>query len=326
MGLKVIGFNPSARSAQSTLDMSIDAPIERRYSTIQRQNLNGQVVYVKQHRDARPDLPSGFTKQRLGAEIQVLDEIAQLRELRGRLGKLELVCFDLANHEITTKEVPGRSLEELVNMNGTTHNLNRALFLCGKWLRVFQTISLNKLALVQLPGSPTDLVQYCRLRIQAIRETGSKWPNSAEESRLLNWIERGAKTANPVEAVLCHHDFGPFNILWDGTTITPIDFTSCGSGHPFTDLSYLDHRLEMTGVESPWKRRGLRAIRSSLLRGFGVPNAYELPVYRVLVVKHALSRLKKYRLRPPKNILHGVHRRWCENRVIKIIQRLTSRG
>ena len=93
--------------------------------------------------------------------------------------------------------------------------------------------------------------------------------------------------------VWCHSDYGPYNIIWDHRTLTPIDFAGAGLDVPLADVTYLIHRLEMLPLRYPWRRWPLVRWRRACLRGYGMPKAESSPVYRALMARFLLSRLKK---------------------------------
>ncbi|MBN2474406.1 MAG: phosphotransferase [Pirellulales bacterium] len=287
---------------------------------IERRLISGRPVYVKQHLLAAEDGPHEFIRTQVEREIEVLAAIASLPGITRHLGAMKVVESDPAKAEIVTEEVPGEPLQSVlcsrrtVTFHGTCI---RALYLAGKWLRVFQTLPVSPQIRVSRPGNPGDLVAHCDLRLRKLTEVGYHWPSSTSRPMILRWLREQIESTprEQLDEVCCHGDYGPYNMLWDGTTLTPIDFATCSTDLPLADVTYLIHRIEMLPIQFPWRCWPVALWRRACLRGYGMPSAMDLPIYHVFMVRHLLSRLKKLVESTPNGRLQRWHNAWLRGRV-----------
>lgn len=306
--------------------------LERRdYSTIERDVIDVRGVYIKNY------LPGGSyqtpeeIRTQLRREVDLVSQIAHLPGLGGRLGVLRIVEYDIAALRMVTEEAPGRELQDTLctaDRGTRRHSCAKALFLACKWIRVFQTLPIDSRAIVAEPEQPIDLVEFCDQRLATLKRQGYRWASSAMRERILRFV-RDRVAVTPAELrreVWCHEDFGPFNILWDGNVLTPIDFSACRPDLPLLDVTHLIHRLEMLPIQFPWTCWPVAMWKQACLRGYGLPHAERLPIYDALMVRHLLARLKKSLLYQPKNLRQKYHNLWCRNRVRVVLSRLVCRN
>ncbi|MFH1922686.1 MAG: phosphotransferase, partial [Planctomycetota bacterium] len=288
----------------------------RRYSTIRREVLETQVVYVKQYLEGDWGCTGDVIRARAAREGEVIGRLGELPGLSGRLGSMRLVSADPEQATVVTAAVGGRPLDEYARdeyrryLNGPCL---RAFFLAGKWLSVFQTLHV-------LPGDgertgeydPEDLVEYCDIRLKKTRSLGYRWLTEAVRDRVCG-VVGGLVERSPEEdrrRVWSHHDYGPGNVMWDGTTLTAIDFAMASLDVPLVDVTYFIHRLEMMPIYFPWKRWPVAVWKRAFLRGYGRPDAEASPMYRALMIRHLLCRLQTYVRRPPENLKQRIHNAW----------------
>lgn len=74
----------------------------------------------------------------------------------------------------------------------------------------------------------------CARLLRAYHEAVAGWRPDVEPV----WFDGTTGTGGPGQLV-CHHDFGPWNIVWEGTTpIGLLDFEYAGPGDPLDDVAY----------------------------------------------------------------------------------------
>jgi len=299
-------------------------------SRIRRETVNGRSVYVKQHLPAGWLQTPNIVRARAAREVEIVNRVAGLPGFTGRLGVMRIVEADPSKAEVVTEEVPGESLQDVLRW-GRRKTLRGscvwALYLAGKWLRVFQTLPTNSEVTVSAPSDPEDLLAYCDLRLKTLMDLGYRWPSVSQRRHVLPWLERRieATSTEQLRKVWCHCDYAPGNLIWDGRVLTPIDFAMCRLELPLVDLTYLIHRLEMLPIQFPWRRWPLALWRKACLRGYGVADAEQLPIYEALMVRHLLCRVQTYVRRKPENIKQRLHNPWVRGRALAKLTRLLER-
>ena len=292
-----------------------------------RQTVDGRSVYVKRHlSNGWLDTPE-ITRAKAGREVEVIRRLATLPKLNDRLGTIKIVEADLDNVRIVTEEVPGNLLQDVLfaaKRQTSQRNCLAGLWLAGKWLRVFQTLSTDTAIDVSSPANPDDLVDYCDLRLQTLMELGHRWLNKNAHCNVIAWLQRQVEATDEEQLakVWCHGDYGSFNMIWDGYRLTPIDFATASLGLPLVDLTYLIHRIEMLPLQFPWRRWPVTLWRKACLRGYGLPDADRLPIYQALAMRHLLCRLHSLVNRPAKNRKQSLHNAWLRRCVTSKIRRM----
>jgi hypothetical protein len=239
---------------------------------------------------------------------------------------------DAGSGSLITEEAPGDPLGESV-LGRFRRSVDRecltALYLAGKWLRWFQSLSVKPGDEVSLTDDdPEDLVEYCDIRMQKILELGYGWPSDATRRKIRHELARLIRRSpeEDLRRVWCHADYGPQNVLWDGQTLTPLDFGTVHLGHPLLDVTYFIHRLEMLRIYFPWRRWPVGAWKRAILRGYGRPDAERSPMYQAMMIRHLHCRLKTYVRRPPLNLKQRIHNAWTRGCVRTRMLRLVSKG
>ena len=265
--------------------------------------------------------------------VSLLHKVAGLLESHSRLGALKVFELDATKGIISTVEVTGTLLSDAIRgRSSQAHRdtLPMAFFLAGRWARALQTIPISEDVPCATPTNPDDLVQHCDLRLEMLMGLGYSWPNERSREHVVQWLREqvDATPKDLVRRVWCHGDYGPFNMIWDGRRLTPIDFEASAPGLPLSDMLYLIYRLEMLPVEVPWRWWPVQLWRRACLRGYGMPDAERLPIYRVLMVRCLLSRLKNLVQRRSKTQLRHLHDQWClrwvRARLVRLIGEPTS--
>ncbi len=292
------------------------AAIQRRASsTIRREERHGQFVYVKRYVEGDQLRPWDVVQARTAREAELVTRAAALHAMRRRLGVPRIVYCDPAAAELVTAEIAGRPLDELLrgSMRGMrSGECRRALFLAGRWLRAFQMLAVRDGDRRRITRGDDDLVEYCAARIEAVARHGYPWPGRGRATQILNPLRHLRRQADGADRrlVWAHHDYGPFNVMWDGRRLTAIDFAMCELDYPLADVTNFVHRLEMLGLQSPWRCCPIAAWRRAFLRGYGRAGAAASPMYRALMIRHLLCRLQSLVRRPATSWRATCHNAW----------------
>ncbi len=326
---------PSTSATTVTLPPDAGEPLDglepRLYSTVQRRQVAGETVFVKQCLPGcRYQSPAAASAQ-VGREVELLARLAEVPGRTRRLGVMRVVEHDAAQAMITTAEVPGASLTAALMDRSTTGRRGavRALYLAGKWPRLLQALPVAASVPRSTPSNPEDLVEHCELRLRILADSPSPWPDSATRDllvrRLREWV--ASTPADQLRRVWCHGDYGPYNLIWDGRQLTPLDFAAAAPDVPLADPTYLIHRLEMLALRYPWRAWPLAAWKRACWRGYGLPDAERQPLYRALMVRYLLSRLKKLAEQSGLSLLGKCHQHWSRRMVrAKLAQLIGSRS
>jgi len=298
-------------------------------STVRREAVAGQPAYVKQYAPTGWLQTEEIVRAQAAREVEIVGRLSSLPQLGGRLGLMKILESDASRARVVTREVPGRTLQDVLRRAGTKEQRAgcvRALFLAGKWLRAFQSLPPEEGTTVPAPDEPDDLVLYCDLRMKTLTELGYGWPDPRARRSVLDWIGRRVNRTpgEQLRRVWCHRDYGPANIIWDGRVLTPVDFGTCRLGLPLIDVTYLVHRLEMFSFQFPWRRWPLAPWAKACLRGYGEPECDRLPIYEALMLRHLLCRLQTLVRRPPANRRQKWHNAWVRGRVLARIRNLLA--
>ncbi len=315
----------------NTAPIAGDSAARRDYSVVEKRLVGGQLVYVKHCLPGcRYETPE-LVRSQLEREVALLDHLATQSDFGSRLGLVQVLDHDAASSRLTTSAVPGQLLTDVLHTASTAARrgrCTRAVLLAGSWSRALQRAPLEIATHPHTPSNPQDLVTHCELRLEAVRDAGYAWPDAEQKDRLLGWLREQLK-ATPAKLrarVWCHGDFGPYNLMWDDRKLTPIDFSSSAADLPLADVTYLIHRLQMLPLRFPWRAWPIGLWTRACLRGYGLPEAQQLPIYRVLMVRHLLSRLKKLVQREPESrgqaVFHRWSRRWVRMRLRQLVETL----
>ena len=302
---------------------------QRRSSTIRRETIAGQTVFVKRYHGGDWGKPQDVMEAQAAAEVEIVRRLSDLREKPARLGCMKIVAIDADEASLTTAEIAGEPLERLILRSGSREHRGtclRALLLAGRWQRMLQAIDTDGFSPTIAETEPFEMIDYCNIRLQTILDLHPAWPTKLEAARILGWLKRQMDATLPEQQrkVWCHGDYGPTNFLWDRFTLTPIDFATCCLNYPLVDITYLIHRLEMLRWQFPWRRFPVDLWRRACLRGIGSAASEELPIYRALMVRHILCRLQTILYFEPRDKKQHWHNLWVCRCLRNRIQQLIS--
>ncbi len=297
-------------------DMPTASTEHRLTSTVSRVEYDGVIAYRKRLRQDSWESDPDTLIARTQREADIIRQLAHIPASCSRFGRLELLDCSPADGIITTREVPGTPLAHWLHTRPLALRRGLALrpfYLSGAWLVDFQSLDTSKGATALIGDrSPLDLLDYCDIRIAAIRNAGYSWLTGCRRDRLLSVI--GALQVRSDDSdlglVWSHGDYAPHNIMWDGRTLTPIDFTMANLASPLVDVTYFIHRLEMLPIYFPWRRWPIATWTAAFLRGYGRPDAASSPMYTALMIRHLICRLLTYVKRPAPDFARRTHAKW----------------
>lgn len=301
------------------------APAEIITRNLSREVHDGRALYVKEFRstgDARLDR---IADQRVQREVGVLHDLAQCNDVSPRLGRLELVDSDLSARRIAVGEVQGTQLRAfLLQARGRSQRRSalRAAWHAGRWLRLLREIPIDRLGDAFRPDEALDPVAYAELRLRRIRSNGYPWPNQSQQQDALRQVRRlhEATEAADCELVICHCDYCPANMIWNGQVLTPIDFEMCRLDYPLVDITYFIHRIVMLNVQFPWLRLPTDTLAKAALDGLGRGEAVRTPMYRLMMARHWTNRLSSLVSQKPARLRGRLHNAWIRRTVLKNLQ------
>ena len=304
--------------------MSSQLKIERRVSSkIQRVVRSGNAIYEKQYITNEWDDDIVLIRQRARREIELIKLLASSDLFGERLGVVRIAESNPQAATLATHEIAGMSLGQFIHEGNNVETNLTPWFLAGRWLRQFQALNLDDFADDTISKrDPTDIVDYCELRLRSLADYAYQWPNDSTRNELLKTIEELRDRAEQAETkpVWVHADYAPGNLMWDARVLTPIDFAMVRAGTPLDDATYLIHRLEMHKIYRPWLRLPVAAIRRAILRGLGHPTAEQSAAYQMLMIKHKICRLHTYVRRPASSLKQSLHDRWVRAALRKQLQ------
>jgi len=288
---------------------------QRPGSTLVWARHNGHNVVIKKYRvtDTGPDAET--LRKRVEREARLLTLLSQAKGRPRRLGVVQLLAVRPEDYTIELAVVPGQPVETLFfsSLRAARPTLLRVAWLAGRWLRWFQQavpVDGNKAS--EDCDTASNLPEYCRIRLERLCKFRNSQANQtlcAAALRRLNELLAKVDLANR-KVVVVHADYAPFNIIWDGYSLTPVDFGMAKVGDPWIDVTYFMHRLLIGPAYRPWQRIPVGAATKAFLRGYGEPQATQCPLFQAFLIRHTINRLTHYTLAVPRNIGERVQFLW----------------
>jgi Phosphotransferase enzyme family len=309
-----------------------ETPERRISSVVTRERRPAGNVFVKQYLPGDAQRTDEIVRLRTEREAGLLERLAGLPEMTGRLSAVRIVEFNAPQALLVTAESPGRPLQDLLLERysvRSSHQALRAVYLAGKWLRVFQDLPIIAGDERSLSNEPQELLAYCHERFDDLEKAAFKRPVlNALRHQVIGRIERlmDKSSITDRERTWCHGDYAAFNVLWDGKTLTGIDFAMSRLDYAFSDATYFIHRLEMLPVQFSWRRWPVAAWSNAFLRGYGRPAAAAEPMYRAQMLKHLLNRLTSLVKRPGNTWKARLHSAWLRRSVLGWLRRAIASG
>ncbi len=304
--------------------------VVRKWSTsdVVRSADGGATVFTKTYREGSgPGMRRDIICARTAREMDLLQRMGASGLFCGRLGAVRLAGGDPEAGKLVTAEAPGVELERVLwrsHGERVSRDCQQSMLLAGRWLRAYQSLPARPGDEARFgEGEPTDLAEYCDIRLGRLWELGYDWPDEAFRQWMREHLNRLVARASEEDrrSVWCHGDYGPQNILWDGRTLTPLDFAMARLDYPLLDVTYLIRRLEMLQVYFPWRRWPLDLWRRAILRGYGRPDADRTPMYEAMMIRHLHCRLVTYVRRKPLSLKERVHNAYVRGCVRRELER-----
>lgn len=291
----------------------------------------GRCVYIKRYSGAGSTIDSRIACQRTAREADVIRRVSSSGIFNDRLGVLKLVDADASTARIATEKVSGQPLQcHLLGPYSSRLGSEClwAMYMAGRWLSQFQRLAIEAGDEARFSeNDPADLLEYCRLRFEAIARRGDRWATEGvrrELDRRIGSLLLQAGSESQV-SVWSHGDYNAANLIWDGERLTAIDFAMAKVDHPLLDVAGFIHRLELLPMLYPWRRWPLEAWRLSFLWGYGHPDCDRTPMFKALAIRHLLCRLLSYN-RVPKNVADSLHNAWLRRCVRKRLIAAVAQG
>ncbi len=286
----------------------------RQSSAIVRTVQNGRVVYKKQYLQGDWGRTEEVVLRRFERECDLNDRLHASGLFGERLGIVQIVSADPTQAVLVMEEVPGSPLETLIfgRFRRPNRESLRAFFLAGRWLQQFQRLGMTNADCEIISDlDSSNLIEYCQLRLNKLAGDSGNF-NVSLIDPLLNRLKGLVSQSNETDRriVWSHGDYALGNIIWDGQTLTPIDFGMASMDLPLADVTYLIHRLEMQQIYRPWKRWPIDTWKRVLLRGYGRDDADISPMYRALMIRYRICRLLTYSRRSPRDLTQRIHDSW----------------
>lgn len=302
-------------STQVKSPITHSAPGRRLTSQVVRETRAGETVYVKTLVSTEWEGSNAALRARIEREARLLERLRNVSKCHPRLGSQQVASWDADRFTIVTRQVSGAPLDSFLSAGGSSvsqRNLQKAMWLAGRWLAAFQALAYEPEDTTPIGNrTPVDLIEYSRIRLE-ILAANYRWMTPDVSQAVLKRIAAHLDHASDDDhgLVWCHGDYSPGNIMWDGLTLTPIDFTMARVAQPLLDVTYFIHRLQMLSIYRPWERRPVSRWTAAFLRGYGRPDAASSPMYQALMIRHLICRLLTYVLRKPVNAKQRLHAKW----------------
>jgi len=301
------------------------AKVQFRPSSILRREVRAQgTVYVKQYLHGGYDCTEELAQARTAREVSLLNRLATTNGFGGSLGVVRIVDSQPQRSTLVMAEVVGHCLSDIFGRSCRNHSDREcltAVYLAGKWLREFQMVPADDQAKPISTRDSDDIIEYCAYRIRRLRAFCCEWPSDKQSAQAMNTLRRLVSESSNIDLALVwtHGDYGLGNLIWDGHSLTPIDFSMAHADHPLVDVTYFIHRMEMQRIYRPWRTWPVDRWKHAFLRGYGRSCAEDSPMYRVCMVRHLLCRLLKFIDQQPRHQIKALHNRWIRHRIQSLL-------
>ncbi len=224
---------------------------------------------------------------------------------------------------IITRTAEGVPLYKLLlaaprNMEAAQHGVR----LAGEWLRYF----LSSVPDEPVMYDPAQLLEYMEVRLKRLESDSRRHFPTGLGDRIRRFVEsQGQRLSSEERRVhLSHSDYNPGNILIQGNRITVLDFGRRVPESYLLDLSRLYHQLELFTYKPRFSRKRIARLQEVLLQGFGDPAAVELPIFRLLLLRHLVNHVVTISNYWRQSLPEMLYNRWVVHQEIKWIQRILS--
>ena len=251
---------------------------------------------------------------RLRREYEVTQQIRNLLVDQDRLHMVNPVGYIEEFEGMVTREVAGTPLLHLIQKDlrfGRRAALPRhadLVHLAGQWLQRFHALNLHQDAADLF----AHVQRFCKFRLETLAEPPHNVIQPADAKRLghkiAEWTDE-VRLHGTDQAMLCHNDYSPHNIVVNDAGIHVLDFSFATPGLPAFDVLCFWHKLEDLKSSPLYAKQGITALQEAFLAGYGQPLALESPAAKIGLTRLVLSKLLST-LKAPSRRPH----QWYENR------------
>ena len=273
---------------------------ERPYSHVARCVLRGtdgeKRVYVKIYKPFRYGKRKDYSEKIVREFKTTLFWYQKLKDIDG-VGTIKPLYIFPGDYTIITEETPGKRFVDMlprlkyISTPGTRRHMRTVLFNIGRWLQVFQQIGEIK----DQRFNPGDLIADVDLRLRRLVDYKGLYFDNDDRHRILSALHKMARDVTREELRICllHQDFSLSNILINNDEVVLLDFNDIQKGSIYFDVSRFFHQLEMLTFQPAFRKRVVKDLQRSFLKGYGTPDITEHALFRMFLVRHSFTQLIK---------------------------------
>ena len=196
---------------------------------------------------------------------------------------------------IATEEAIGKTLSQClvdIKLFPSSQQLSETLYYLknvGKWQQHFQKVAKAP----DLQFSHDWIKEYLDVRLKELTNDKRRKFPCFYRDKILNYIDRKWPdlTEKELKMNLSHGDFALGNIIINSDTITVLDFGNVVSDSFLLDISRVYHQLFLMTIKPVYRKKNIEKLQTSLLEGFGIPEARTLTMFRILLIRNTLTHL-----------------------------------
>lgn len=256
---------------------------------------DGRRILVKRYVRSHHRENDSLAREIATREVRLLQLIEHSEAFGGEIAAMRLVEHDCERGWLSFEESPGQPLlKSLASFRRISPDrIAGGLKASGRWLQALQNVPIDQRDISPLDPAhdPLDLQEYCEIRWQWITTWSSRFRNSDLPRRFLDRLSSLVAIWRPQPMVWAHGDYCPANVLWDGSTLTAIDYENARPRSPWIDATYFLVTLQSMAINSPWKRFPVDEWRRHFLEVLGFAELPNTPETRLCMLKHLLCKL-----------------------------------
>lgn len=254
----------------------------------------------------RPEAHTGAGREekvrmRLQKEYETARLLSERLAGRSDLKSVKAVAYFEEVPALVLEEVEGMNLRDLIIRKGqwfpspsAIEELERACLAAGKWLRGFQ--QMTRQAGERLSLDP--MVEYVDHRLKQLVEFGRRGLDRNRRLKILEMFRLAHGEINGAEFAIAgvHADFCPSNVLYSGSEVVPVDFSTFQTGSVYYDLTRFYHQLGLFLNKPSFQESTLNRLRGTFLKGYDEKLNKDSVLFNLFMVQHLachwLGRLK----------------------------------
>ena len=238
----------------------------------------------------RPDI----VRQRVARDYATTVAVHQAMQAHQGLGVVPPVACYSDLFAMVTEEVRGSTLLGHLTRHAAwwsrpgVHEIDSVLDNVGRWIGVFQSAARSEGL-----GSRGQMRDYIDHRLKRLVSMDRSGLNESGRAGLLALVDALTEATDGAEwsLVPVHSDMALGNILVADSRIVVLDFAMAKSGTRLQDVSRVFVQLDLL-LAKPFIRTALiRGAQKALLRGFDRTLMEDLPMFRLMVLRHRINHL-----------------------------------